>query len=250
MNKLGTTFFLDDSDCRGLASFCNSPFKMVVNFKLFGKFLEMSPVLFVRRMYSDFLTHFSERKTTIPVHASNPPVPTEMFGDKVQYFGCCCGRLGDIIHTVQKLCEGAIVSGDNSCFSTPGWGNCIFSPFARLTKQWKNVWSIVGYKSSLNSTGGMPERNMPICPDESEKIGIDRIHLFRYNKGRWINISFVEWFAQFALHNVGAMLVCKAKTHCLGICHNSMARAIKFSRTISSTKDLVVLTNKIEFDVS
>ena len=250
MNKLGTTFFFDNSDCRGLSSFCNSPFNMIVNSKLMGELLEVSPVLFVRRMYSDFLTHFPERKATITVHTSNPPVPAEMFGNKVQYFGCCCGRFRDIIHTIQKLCERAIIGGDNSCFSTSGRGSCIFSPFACLTKQWQNVWSIVSYKSSLNSTGRMSERNMPICPNKSEKIGIDFIHLFWENKGRWINIPFVKWFVQFALHNVGAMFVCKAKTHCLGICYNGMARAIKFSRTISSTKSLVVLPNEIKFGVS
>ena len=250
MNKLGTTLFLDNSDCRGLASFCNSPFKMIVNSELLGKLFGVSPVLSVRRMNPNLLPYFSKRKTSVTIHTSEPPVTTQVLRNKVQNF---CGRrrrFSDIIHTIQKFCERAVVGRNNSCFTTSGGSSCIFSPFTCFSEEWKNVGGIVSNKSGFNPTSGVFERNMPICPNKPKKIGIDFIHLFRYNKGRRINIPFVKRFVQFALHNVGAMFVCKVKTHCLGICYNGMARAIKFSRTISSTKNLVVLSNEIKFGVS
>ena len=250
MNKLGTTFFLDDSDCRGLTSFCNSSFKMIINSELIGELLEVSPVLSIRGMNPNFLSYLSKRKTSIAIHTSEPPVTTQVLRNKIQNFCSRHRRLCDIIHTIQKFCKGTIVGRNNSCFSTSGWSSCIFSPFTCFSEEWKNIGGIISNKSGFNPTSGVFERHMPICPNESEKIGIDRIHLFRYNKGRWINIPFVKRFVQFALHNVGAVLVCKAKTHCLGICYNGTERTIKFSRTISNTKGLVVLTNEIKFGVS
>lgn len=250
MNKLGTTFFLDDSDCRGFTSFCNSSFKMIVNPKLFGELFGVGPILFVRRMNSDFLPSFRNKKASVSIHTPKPPISVEMFGNEIQNFCCSGGRFGNVIHTAQEFCKRAVVGRKTCALSAFERLLGINTPLSFLLKQWNYVGCIVRNKTGTYLTRCPTKRNMPICPNEPEKIGIDFIHLVRYNKGRWINIPFIKRFIQFALHNVGAMLVCKTKTHCLGVCYNGMARAIKFSRTISSAKSMVVLTNEIKFGVS
>jgi len=245
MNKFGTAFLFNETNTRRFTSFCNSTMQVIFNSEFFSKLFEMSPILLVRRRNAYFSVRFSIKKAAISIEASKPPISSKFRWNMLQYFGCGLYRFRSIPHLFQKLCKRSVIRRNIRCFSTADGINMSHRPLSTFPKKWNDVIIIIRNKIRNNLLPSSTKRNMSICPNKAKNVSIDTSDIFRYSKLQWIYISFFWRFIQFAFHNIRTLLVSQKKSHCFGIDINSVTRSVKSFCTISSTENLVVLSNEI-----